>query len=162
MSGLSDIIKEILKLCEVETGEKVVLYTGQEYDKKLLDEYIVALKSLGADFLRVIAPVYSKDGKIVNAGGQILASKLFEEAEIVVYVLPPEPYWREGIPRVAQLHTPQFRTVREKNPTLRWLQVGLPQPEINYRRLFPSQEMMRRSRSGAKVMEQAKEILLSS
>ncbi len=162
MSGLSDVIREILKLCEVESGEKVVLYTGQEYDRRLLDEYMVALKSIGADFLRVIAPVYSKKGKIVNAGGQPLACKLFEEAEMVVYALPPEPYWGEGIPRVAQLHTPQFRAVREKNPALRWLQVGLPHPEINYRRLFPSQEMIRRSRSGAKVMDQAEEILLTS
>jgi hypothetical protein len=162
MSGLSDVIKDILKLCEVKAGERTVLYTGQEYDKELLDEYTVALKSLGADFLRVIAPTWSRDGELVNVGGEPLACKLFEEAEMVFYVLPPNPYWGEGIPRVAPLHTPQFRTVVEKNPTLRWLQVGLPQPEINYRRLFPTRKMIKRSRAGSKVMGEAKEIRLTS
>lgn len=162
MSGLSDIIKKMLKLCEVEAGEKVVLYTGQEYDERLLDEYTVALKSLEADFLRVIAPAQFKEDKIVDVDAKPLACKLFEEAEMVVYVLPPDSYWREGIPRVAQLHTREFKEVRKKNPALRWLQVGLPQPEINYRRLFPSQEMIDRSRAGAKVMEQAKKIRLTS
>ena len=160
MSGLSDVIKDVMKLCEVKVGEKVVLYTGQEYDKELLDEYTVALKSLGADFLRVIAPAKFRESQTDVMSE--LACDLFEKAEIVFYVLPPNAYWGEGIPRVAQLHTPQFRSVKEKHPTLRWLQVGIPQPEINYRRLFPSQEMMERSKAGAKVMKQAKEIRLTS
>jgi 2,5-dihydroxypyridine 5,6-dioxygenase len=162
MASLCDIIKDLLKLCEVKAGERVVLYTGQEYDNTLLQEYINALKSMEADFLRVIAPARARNQKVINTGGGPLARGLFKHTDMVIYVLPPDAYWKEGIPRVAQLHTPEFKEVSEENPTLRWLQVGVPYPEINYRRLFPDKEMVNRTIAGAKLLTEANEIRLTS
>jgi len=162
MGGLAEVIVGILALCEVKAGERVVLYTGQEFDSALLEEYTAALKSMDADFLRVVAHVRDRDGQMVNPGAEPLACELFKAADMVVYVLPQDAYWGEGIPRVAQLHTPAFRRVREENPRLRWLQVGLPHPEINYRRLLPSDQMLARTRAGAAVMEAAEWIRLES
>jgi hypothetical protein len=93
MAGLAEVIVRILELCEVKAGEKVVLYTGQEYDSDLLDEYTAALKSMDADFLRVIAAVRERDGKLVNPGAEPLACDLFRSTDMVVYVLPPNAYW---------------------------------------------------------------------
>jgi len=162
MAGLAKVIEKILALCEVRAGEKVVLYTGQDFDRDLLAEYTAALKSMDADFLRVIASVRDREGKLVNPGAEPLACELFKAADMVVYVLPPNAYWGEGIPRVAQLHTAAFRQVREENPKLRWLQVGLPHPEIDYRRLLPSPEMINRTLAGAETMAEATEIRLTS
>ena len=162
MAGLSEVIQDMLRKCETQPGERVVLYTGQDFDRELLDTYTAALKSLDADFLRVIAPHQTRNGKVVNAGGAPLARGLFAHADLVVYVLPPNAYWGEGIPRVAQLHTPEFREVRQANPTMRWLQVGVPNPEINYRRLMPSEAMIERTLAGVQRMDAAKIMRITS
>jgi len=162
MAGLAQVIAELLRLCEIDEGDRVILYTSEEYDQPLLTEYARALKSVSADYMRVIAPVRDVGGQLVNAGGGRMAASLFREADLVIYVLPPTAYWRESVPRVAQLHTEAFKKVRAANPTLRWLQVGVPFPEINYRRLFPTKERDERTKNGAKVLSNAGEIRLRS
>jgi len=162
MAGLNQVIEDILRLCEVKAEEKVILYTGQRYDESLLHDWMVALNNLETDFLRVIAPTMDRNKKLINPGGLPLANHLFKGADMVVQVDRTCQWWEQENPPIASLHTPEFKKVREANPNLRWLLVQLTYPEINYRRLFPSQDMINRSIAGAKVYEKAKEIKIVS
>jgi len=158
MAGLSLVIEDILKLCEVKEKERIVLLTGHLYDVPLLDEYMVALSNLKTDFLRVIEPVATGSK---NVGEQPLIGELLKGADMVIEVRSDDSF-NEKIPRVSSLHSPAFKEVLDANPKLRWLSVGLPFPEINYRRLFPSEAMLKRTYAGVKVMERAKEIRITS
>lgn len=158
MAGLSKVIEDFLKLCEVKEKEKVALYTGHVFDGPLLDEYMTALNNLRTDFLRVIEPV-AADSKAVAS--EPFVHDLFAGADMVIQVRS-SGYWDEPIPRISFLHTPEFKKTREMNPGMRWLSVTLPNPEINYRRLFPSKEMIERSLAGKEVMDAAKEIRITS
>jgi len=158
MAGLNRVIEDMLKLCDVQAGEKIALYTGHRFDEQLMNEYMTALSNLDTDYLRVIEPVAAGSKRTAETP---LAYELFKALDMAIdvrYLFP----WDEDMPRVVSLHTPEFKKVRDANPTLRWLSVALPFPEINYRRLFPSQAMINRSLAGAEVMEKAKEIRVTS
>ena len=105
MAGLSSVIEEILKLCEVKEKERTVLYTGHRYDAGLLDEYMVALSNLKTDFLRVIEPVATGTKHV---GPQPLVGGLFKSTDMVIEVRSDDGF-NEDIPRVSNLHTPAFR-----------------------------------------------------
>lgn len=159
LAGLSKVIEEVLKLCNVKRDEKAILLTPAKFDGNLIQEFAVALANMELDFLRIIAPTRDKNKKLIPSAAQPLGIEVFKAADIVLEVKPWHA-WEAEVPSAKELYSDEANEIFASGT--RWLDFSLPFPEINYRRLFPTQEMIRRTWAGAELMEKAKEIKVTS
>ncbi len=159
LAGLSKVIEEILTLCKVKPDEKAILLTPTKYDEALIQEFMVALANKETDFLRIIAPTRDKNKKLIPSATQPLGMEVFKAADIVLEVKPWQA-WEAEVPSAKELYSDVANEIFASGT--RWLDFSLPFPEINIRRLFPSQKLIKRTWAGAELMEKAKEIKIVS
>lgn len=159
MAGLSKAVEEILSLCKVKPDEKAILLTPTKIDEALAQEFTVALANMETDSLRVVAPVRDKNRKMIPAATQALGMGVFKAADIVLE-LRPWHTWDAELPTSKDLYSDAANEIFASGT--RWLDFSLPFPELNIRRLFPSQALIKRTQSGGELMEKTKEIRIRS
>jgi len=155
LTSLTETIGEALKLSKIEENEKTILVSSHVYDEKLLEKFETALNNLGADFFTCKLPPRAK-GRLLTGPAGSLALYAFKEADIVVDVIS----WPPQVPPAIVMPAEKLRAVLESGT--RWLTFMIPMPEANLRRLFPSEAMIKRTFSGAKLMQEAETIHITS
>jgi 2,5-dihydroxypyridine 5,6-dioxygenase len=160
----------MLKLQKIREGERVIVLTPHVYDKYTLDAYMVALCNMNAQFLHVIVPPVTKSGDSVRARRLVApTSRLLVDAlkcaDMVIQVETTfggrtgkhKMIVSAGIPYISMYSDEYLETLKAGK---RWLDVMV--DEINFRRLFPSPDLIRRTRVGAEMMQKAKTIRIAS
>lgn len=166
MSGsMVSLIERLLVLCKVEGGEKVVLLTGPVYDQGLVSQYLQALSNIGADFVHLISPPTEEGGKLSTAAPHdSLVWDILRGPKLVIgltSVHPPLGSVRPKAPTIYSGTGPgSFYELLKSGARVLW--ISIPDPEHNMRRLFPTEDIIRRGHAGAQMMEEAKTIRITS
>jgi 2,5-dihydroxypyridine 5,6-dioxygenase len=156
LTSLTETIEEALKLSKIKENEKTILVSSHIYDEKLLEKFEIALNNLGADFFTCKLPPNVKGKRLMGPAGS-LALCAFKEADIVIDVIS---IWPPQVPSALMMPRKELRDILESGT--RWLTFMIPMPEVNLRRLFPSEAMIKRTYSGAKLMQEAETIRITS
>lgn len=156
LTSLTKTIEEALKLSKIEKNDEAILVSSHIYNERLLGKFETALNNLGADFYTCILPPRAKGKSLTSPAGS-LAIHAFTKADIVVDVIS---IWPPQLPPAIVMPMKQLRDILESST--RWLTFMIPNPEINLRRLFPSQAMIKRTYSGARLMQEAETIRITS
>lgn len=176
MRSYSEVIEEALKIQKVKAGEKVAILTNHKYDKYTLDAWMTALCNLDAQFLHIVAPPITKStgaqSNVPKTGGAVLVGPASEflvstlkNADMVVHV-ETEFGGHIGtgklinffdMPYISMYSDEYIQTLYSKK---RWLDVMV--DEINFRRLFPNPNLMKRTKAGAEMMHTAKTMRIVS
>lgn len=156
MASLTKTIEEALKLSNIKENEKVILVSSHVLDEKLLERFEIALNNLEADFFTCKLPPRAK-GKVMIGPVGSLAIDVFERVDIVVDVFS---VWPPQVPCALDMPTERLHEILKSGT--RWLTFMIPMPEVNLRRLFPSEAMIKRTYSGAKLMQEAETIRITS
>jgi 2,5-dihydroxypyridine 5,6-dioxygenase len=151
---LSGLVADVLQLSEVTEDERVVLVTTTAYDPHILDSYLAAIESLGAEALRLILPRrVDEKGRLTQPLGSYAADVL-KEADMV---LRPITVHNTSVPDIF-MYDEIFREILFAGT--RWLDVVI--HEEGMRRLFPDQALIERTMAGVALMEEAEQIRITS
>jgi len=149
----SGLVKSILQFSKVHEGERVALVTTTAYDPVILEGYLTAIESIGAEAIRLILPRRVKDGQLTQPLTAYAASVL-KEAD---FVIRPVTVENNPIPDIF-MYDEIFSEILFTGT--RWLDVVI--HEAGMRRLFPDQAVIDRTMAGVEVMEKAEHIRLTS
>lgn len=168
MLGISKEVDRLLELCNVKSNEKVIVMTPSVYNEAVAEQFMESLYRLGADYSRVILP--PKKTLIGTGFGsrefssldvQILKSADFVLSIALRHGSPGSAGWR--YPEVLYFSPPYIAGMEEiQGAGTRWLDIIIPYPGINFRRLFPSKDLIRRTMAGVKLMTEAESIRVVS
>lgn len=151
---LSKLFEQAFKLNKIKEGEKVLIATTSVFNKKHVEAYTTALNRLGAEVIRVTVPM--KSIKEQKASPWLL--DIYKSADMILDHRPCESYLEWNTPSPIPLYCEEFDSILKSG--VRMLDLML--PENLLRRLFPTSDLIRRTRAGAEKMERAEMIHVKS
>lgn len=164
---LWETIREIFNFCNLKKDEKVALLTTENFDEELINTYMIALESMDVDFLRIIVPNRSIEGRLINpVGKNMYAMDVLKKADLVVNVITGYPLrpvrWPNilPIPPAISMYSEEFADILSSGT--RWLDNQILLPHVNYKRLLPTRSLIERTRRHAKKLELAENIKITS
>jgi 2,5-dihydroxypyridine 5,6-dioxygenase len=151
---LSHILEDVLRLCNVEAGEKVVLVSDQARSDSMLEAWRIGLSRVGADFLTALSPPKPLVPWWEQRNDGNLMLELMKSADMVIFQRTP------GIPYYGFLpiYSNDFKEVVFSET--RWLSCKM--DETTTRRLTPREEVIRRTLAGAVRLHEAETIRITS
>jgi 2,5-dihydroxypyridine 5,6-dioxygenase len=171
--AFSSVIEQMLKLQKAEEGDKVIVLTSHVYDKYTLDAYMTALCNLNAQFMHIIAPPVaksaptiagpSKGAAMLSAPSSRLLVDTLKSADLILHVYTQlGGRWGKmvsqwGIPHISIYSDECVETLMSGK---RWLDIMV--DEVNFRRLFPTPDLIRRTKAGAEIMQRAVTLRITS
>ncbi len=154
-SNLTQICELVLDACKAKNDEKIILLTSESFDEEVLSAYSAALTRREADYVRMILPSRFRSGKYLSPAGPT-AMKMIENADLVIDIVSKFPTWQINI----DLYSDEFYKILQFG--CRWQTVTISNPEVNLPRLAPSSETVRLSHEGARKMQNARRIKITS
>jgi len=149
----AQLVEAVLDLCKVKESEKAVLLSSRLLTDSDVKPYAEALARKTDDFIRV--QVYPTDPGECRPAITSLLLVTLREADFVLQVRPLD--YPPRFPFIS-LYSPGFQRVLDSGT--RWLAIMI--DEASQRRLFPSEDMIRRTRKSAEKLQNAKEIRVTS
>lgn len=154
LAELSDLVEATLKLSKVKAGERVVLVTTHDFKEDEVAAYRIALNRLDADFFWAVIPPREGIGpheQLFDPGGPFFYDVL-KSADMVVMA------WSSSRGPFPTSHSPNVVQALEAGTRGLLVQLAL----SLVRQMFPDDELIRRTFSGAKVMQEASKIRVTS
>ena len=160
---LSGLFEEIFKLSKVKASEKAVIILPQIYDQRYFEAASTALNNLGADFYSVIIPHVSGKQKLDLPSSEFVYNSV-GEADFILTLeqscyVPQSPAVFKFIYRSEKHRGKNEDRYLEKGKS-RCLSVTITEPAM--RRLWPTDNIINRCKSGAAFFDKGKEIRLTS
>lgn len=154
-----EAVREYLKLCRVKEGEKVVILTVSVYDEELINAYKNAITELGADCVQMVLPNKVKNNRLTTPlNVSRLAVDMLKRAAMIIRVDSESPYLT--VPPPFSMYSDEMVEILKSGA--RWLDMMLKHPRINLLRLFPDEDLIRRTKAGREVMARAKSMRIIS
>ena len=158
---LTTVIKGILEQMKVKENEKVILLTTREIDPtspNIAEHWFDALTESGAQSLRITVPSVEKNGKLVSSvQNREFDHQILKQADLIINLQVKFP---GNIPKPINIYSDEFNDILRGGT--RWQDVMMNHPETNYRRLYPRDEIIKKTQEGAKLMQEAKTIRITS
>ena len=149
LSSSVRLYEEFLKLQNIKEWEKIVLISIPQYVREhatIVDAYQTALSNLGADFYTMIIPPKTKGIRLAKPGTDFI----FDSLKGANFVLTLGTYIFYGTDRGYELLKSGIRSLNDSID------------EHELRRLWPTENIIKRTFEGAKMMEAAKTIKITS
>lgn len=154
MNEQSVLIEEMLKMSKVKEGEQVLIVTTHEYNHDELRDYRIALDALGAESVHVIVPPRAKGPKQTQPGTALF----YEIAQQADFLLFPLSSCAGEHPALPSIHDKGVLEFLQKGG--RALHIQSPLSKI--RQMWPTEAMIERTLVGARLMEDAETIRITS
>lgn len=136
------LYEEYFKLQNVKEGEKVVILSGQQYDRTILEPYQMALANLGADFYTMFIPPKIKKIQYEAKPGTDFVFDSIKDSGLVLTL--PGAMIMYGTERGIELLKSGVRSLHNSID------------EQTLRRLWPTKDIIDRTFRGVKIIEAAK------
>lgn len=154
---LSQLVKEALLLSKVKEDEKVVLVIPHVFDPRYVEAYTIALNQLGADFFVMTLAPKTRGHRLVLPATDFIYEPLINADVVVTLSLyqydmsaPSTFYLIYGAEKAYSVLESGTRVL------------SVMEEEEVMRRMFPTEDLVRRSYTGAALLEEATEIRVSS
>lgn len=154
MNEQSVLVEEMLKLSKVREGERVLLITTHDYNQEELRDYRIALDRLGTEFLHIALPPRAVGPKLVDPGTPLF----YDVAQQADFLLFPMSSCFGDHPLLPGIHQKGVLEALQKGA--RALTVQSPLAKI--RQMWPTEELISRTLAGAKLMEEAETIRITT
>jgi 2,5-dihydroxypyridine 5,6-dioxygenase len=154
MNEQSVLIEEMLKMSQVKEGEKVLVITTHEYNQEELRDYRIALDRLGTQSLHIVLPPKAKGPNLADPGTPLF----YDVAQQADFLLLPASSCAGDNPPLPGIHQEGVLKFLERGG--RALTVN--SPLLKIRQMWPSKEMIERTLAGARLMEAAETIRITT
>lgn len=150
----STLIQEMLKLSKIKEGERVAIITTHQYNHDDLTDYRIALDALGAEFIHLAIPPRAKGPKAIQPGTSLFYD-MAKQADFLLFA------WSSCVGEKPMVPTTHHEVVCEFLLSGgRALHVQSPFTKI--REMWPDEKIIARTKAGAKLMEEADVIRITS
>jgi len=153
----SKLVEEMLKLSKVKEGERVIVVVPHVFEPRYVEAYTVALGNLGADFYVMTLAPRAEGHRLVLPASKFVYEAL-RSADMVITLSLFE--YDMAVPSTFYLiyGTNEGYSVLESGTRV----LSVMEEEEVMRRMFPTEDLVRRSYAGAKLIEQAETIRVVS